>query len=70
MEISAYSLIALANAAREFSAENASILTLTYYGGERPVPGYNVMGICKAALDSVVKYLAYDLGPQRSASMR
>ena len=65
MEISAYSLIALANAcARISSIRGASILTLTYYGGERPVPGYNVMGICKAALDSIVKYLAYDLGPR------
>jgi enoyl-[acyl-carrier protein] reductase I len=64
MEISAYSLIALARAAREILNPNASILTLTYYGGERPVPGYNVMGICKSALDSIVKYLAYDLGPQ------
>jgi enoyl-[acyl-carrier protein] reductase I len=65
MEISAYSLIALAKGAREILNEGASILTLTYYGGERPVPGYNVMGICKAALDSIVKYLAYDLGPRK-----
>jgi enoyl-[acyl-carrier protein] reductase I len=64
MEISAYSLIALARAARDILHDGASILTLTYYGGERPVPGYNVMGICKAALDSIVKYLAYDLGPR------
>ena len=64
MEISAYSLIALSNAARDILNPGASILTLTYYGGERPVPGYNVMGICKAALDSTVKYLAYDLGPR------
>lgn len=64
MEISAYSLIALARAARDILNDGASILTLTYYGGERPVPGYNVMGICKAALDSIVKYLAYDLGPR------
>jgi enoyl-[acyl-carrier protein] reductase I len=63
MEISAYSLIALTKAARPILNDNASILTLTYYGGERPVPGYNVMGICKSALDSIVKYLAYDLGP-------
>jgi enoyl-[acyl-carrier protein] reductase I len=62
MEISAYSMIALSNAARNVLNDGASILTLTYYGGERPVPGYNVMGICKAALDSTVKYLAYDLG--------
>jgi enoyl-[acyl-carrier protein] reductase I len=64
MEISAYSLIALARAARPLLNPGASILTLTYFGGERAVPGYNVMGVCKAALDSVVKYLAYDLGPQ------
>jgi enoyl-[acyl-carrier protein] reductase I len=64
MEISAYSLVALARHAREILNQNASILALTYYGGERAVPGYNVMGICKAALDSIVKYLAYDLGPQ------
>jgi len=64
MEISAYSLIALANAARAVLADGASVLTLTYYGGEKCVPGYNVMGVCKAALDSVVKYLAYDLGPR------
>jgi enoyl-[acyl-carrier protein] reductase I len=64
MEISAYSLIALAHAAREILSDGASILALTYFGGERAVPGYNVMGICKAALDSIVKYLAYDLGPR------
>jgi enoyl-[acyl-carrier protein] reductase I len=64
MEISAYSLIALAREARAILNDGASILTLTYYGGERTVPGYNVMGICKAALDSIVKYLAYDLGPR------
>lgn len=64
MEISVHSLLALANAARPLLNEGASILTLTYFGGERAVPGYNVMGICKAALDSAVQYLAYDLGPQ------
>lgn len=64
MEISAYSLIALARGARELLKDGASILALTYFGGERAVPGYNVMGICKAALDSIVKYLAYDLGPK------
>jgi enoyl-[acyl-carrier protein] reductase I len=64
MEISAYSLIAVANAARRILKDRGSILTLTYYGGEKVVPGYNVMGICKAALDSIVKYLAYDLGPR------
>lgn len=64
MEISAYSMIALTKAARSVLADGASVLTLTYYGGEKCVPGYNVMGVCKAALDSVVKYLAYDLGPR------
>ncbi|REK18868.1 MAG: enoyl-ACP reductase [Planctomycetota bacterium] len=64
MEISAYSLIAVANAARPILNDGAAIATMTYFGGEKAVPGYNVMGICKAALDSSVKYLAYDLGPR------
>jgi enoyl-[acyl-carrier protein] reductase I len=64
MEISAYSLMALANAAKGVLSDGASVLTLTYYGGEKCVPGYNVMGVCKAALDSIVKYLAFDLGPR------
>lgn len=64
MEISAYSLIAVANAVKDVMSARSSILTLTYYGGERVVPGYNVMGICKAALDCSMKYLAYDLGPR------
>jgi enoyl-[acyl-carrier protein] reductase I len=64
MEISAYSLIAVANSAKDIMSPRSSIVTLTYFGGEKAVPGYNVMGICKAALDSTVKYLAYDLGPR------
>lgn len=64
MEISAYSLLAVANAARPILNDGAAIATMTYFGGEKAVPGYNVMGICKAALDSIVKYLAYDLGPR------
>ena len=48
MEISAYSLIAIANAAKGIFNENGSIAAMTYYGGEKCVPGYNVMGICKA----------------------
>lgn len=64
MEISAYSLIATANAAQEIMNDGGSIATMTYFGGERAVPGYNVMGVCKAALDSIVKYLAFDLGPR------
>lgn len=64
MEISAYSLIAVANAAKEIMNEGSAIATMTYFGGEKCVPGYNVMGICKAALDASMKYLAYDLGPR------
>jgi len=64
MEISAYSLIALCKAAQPVLNDGASILTLTYFGGEKAVPGYNIMGICKSALDSIVKYLAFDLGPR------
>jgi enoyl-[acyl-carrier protein] reductase I len=64
MEISAYSLIAVTNAARGIMNDRGSVLTMTYFGGEKCVPGYNVMGICKAALDTIVKYLAYDLGPR------
>ncbi len=63
MEISAYSLLAVVNAARELFSPNSAVLTLTYFGGERIVPGYNVMGICKAALDASMKYAAFDLGP-------
>ena len=64
MEISAYSLMAVGNAAKEIMGPGGSIATMTYLGGEKCVPGYNVMGICKAALDSAVKYMAYDLGPK------
>jgi enoyl-[acyl-carrier protein] reductase I len=64
MEISAYSLLAVCNAAQDIMSPQSAILTLTYFGGERIVPGYNVMGICKAALDSCMKYAAYDLGPR------
>jgi enoyl-[acyl-carrier protein] reductase I len=63
MDISAYSLIATCAAARPILAPGASILTLTYYGGEKCVPGYNIMGVCKATLDASMKYLAFDLGP-------
>jgi len=64
MEISAYSLLAVANAAKEIFQHRGSIVTMTYFGGERCVPGYNVMGICKAALDAAVRYAAFDLGPR------
>lgn len=64
MEISAYSLAAVSREAAKVMPDGGSILTLTYYGGEKVVPGYNMMGVCKAALDAAVKYLAYDLGPK------
>jgi enoyl-[acyl-carrier protein] reductase I len=63
MDISAYSLIAVCNAARPIFSKQAAVAAMTYFGGEKAVPGYNVMGICKAALDACVRYLAYDLGP-------
>ena len=64
MEVSVFSLLATANAAKELFNDGASILTLTYFGGEKIVTGYNVMGICKAALDATMRYLAFDLGPR------
>jgi len=63
METSAYSLLAVGRLSREILAPDAAILTLTYFGGEKVVPGYNIMGVCKATLDACVKYMAYDLGP-------
>lgn len=62
MDVSVYSLIAVTNAARGILKDNASVLTMTYFGGEKCVPGYNVMGVCKAALDAAVRYLAFDMG--------
>lgn len=61
-DISAYSLVAVSRAAKDLMTEGGSIVTLTYLGGERVVPNYNVMGVAKAALDANVKYLASDLG--------
>ncbi|MEI4789513.1 enoyl-ACP reductase FabI [Bacillus sp. FJAT-53060] len=62
--ISAYSLTAVAKAARPLMTEGGSIVTLTYLGGERVVSSYNVMGVAKAALEASVKYLAADLGAE------
>ncbi|APW59320.1 enoyl-ACP reductase FabI [Paludisphaera borealis] len=64
MDISVFSLAVVARHAARVMPDGGSILTLTYYGGEKVVPGYNMMGVCKAALDASVKYLAYDLGPK------
>ncbi len=60
--ISSYSLTAVAKVARELMTEGGSIVTLTYLGGERAIPNYNVMGVAKASLDASVRYLASDLG--------
>ncbi|MDG4656630.1 enoyl-ACP reductase FabI [Ectobacillus antri] len=62
LDISAYSLTAVAKAAKELMTEGGSIVTLTYLGGERVVKNYNLMGVAKAALDASVRYLANDLG--------
>ena len=64
MNISAYSLVAVAQRARPMMVNGGSILTLTYYGAEKVVPHYNVMGVAKAALETSVQYLANDLGPE------
>jgi len=64
MNISAYSLVAVTQRARAMMPNGGSILTLTYYGAEKVIPHYNVMGVAKAALETSVKYLAVDLGPE------
>jgi enoyl-[acyl-carrier protein] reductase I len=64
MNVSAYSLVAVAQRARAMMPNGGSILTLTYYGAEKVVPHYNVMGVAKAALETSVRYLANDLGPE------
>ncbi|SEM96135.1 Enoyl-[acyl-carrier-protein] reductase [NADH] [Sphingomonas gellani] len=64
MNISAYSFVAVAKRARRLMPDGGSLLTLTYYGAEKVVPHYNVMGVAKAALEASVKYLAMDLGPE------
>ena len=82
LDVSAYSLIALVSALRDNFNDNASIMAMTYLGATQIVPNYNLMGIAKAALESSVRYLAYDLGgrgirvnaisagPIKTASMR
>ena len=64
LDISAYSLPALCHAFEPILADNGSVMTLTYYGGQKFITNYNVMGVAKAALESSVRYLAYDLGPR------
>ncbi len=64
-DVSAYSLVALARGAAPLMTEGGSIVAMTYYGSEKVVPHYNVMGVAKAALEASARYLAYDLGPRR-----
>lgn len=63
LDISAYSLVAMAQRAAPLMPAGGSIITMTYYGAEKVVPHYNVMGVAKAALEASVRYLAADLGP-------
>lgn len=65
MDVSAYSLVACAKYAEPLMTEGGSLLTLSYYGAEKVVPNYNVMGVAKAALEACVRYLAWDMGPKK-----
>jgi enoyl-[acyl-carrier protein] reductase I len=64
-DVSAYSLVALARAAAPLMTEGGSIVAMSYYGAEKVIPHYNVMGVAKAALEAGTRYLAYDLGPKK-----
>jgi enoyl-[acyl-carrier protein] reductase I len=64
-DVSAYSLVALARAAAPLMVEGGSLIAMSYYGSEKVVPHYNVMGVAKAALEASTRYLAYDLGPKK-----
>jgi enoyl-[acyl-carrier protein] reductase I len=64
-DVSAYSLVALAREAAPLMTEGGSIVAMSYYGSEKVVPHYNVMGVAKASLEASTRYLAYDLGPKK-----
>ena len=64
-DISAYSLVALSRGAMPLMTEGGSIVAMSYYGAEKVVPHYNVMGVAKASLEASTRYLAYDLGPKK-----
>jgi len=64
-DVSAYSLVALARGAAPLMTGGGSIVAMTYYGSEKVVPHYNVMGVAKASLEASARYLAYDLGPKK-----
>ena len=65
LEVSAYSLTALAQRAVPLMTDGGSIVALTYYGAEKVIPRYNVMGVAKSALEASIRYLAFDVGPQK-----
>ena len=64
-DVSAYSLVALSRASAPLMTEGGSIIAMSYYGAEKVVPHYNVMGVAKASLEASTRYLAYDLGPRK-----
>ena len=64
-DVSAYSLVALARGAAPLMTDGGSIVAMSYYGAEKVVPHYNVMGVAKASLEASTRYLAYDLGPKK-----
>jgi enoyl-[acyl-carrier protein] reductase I len=64
-DVSAYSLVALARAAVPLMTDGGSVVAMSYYGAEKVIPHYNVMGVAKAALEAATRYLAYDLGPKK-----
>ena len=64
LDISAYSLVAICKRFENVLQDNGSVMTMTYYGAQKHITNYNVMGVAKAALEASVKYLAYDLGPR------
>ncbi len=64
LDVSAYSLVAMARHAEALMPDGGALLTLSYFGAEKVVPHYNVMGVAKAALEACVRYLAFDLGPR------
>lgn len=65
MEISVYSLLGVCTRAQALMPNGGSIITLSYLGGEKVIPGYNVMGLCKSALESATEYVAHELGQQQ-----
>jgi len=64
-DVSAYSLVALARGAAPLMGEGGSIISMTYHGSVKVIPGYNVMGVAKASLEACTRYLAYELGPRK-----